>query len=197
MNFFTSMAVGWGIKLAAKEIDKLYTKLHKKYAPAIIRSITKIDDWLEEKTGMDLFQDSTQKAFDEFVNKARHIVESEIVDPKKLRAILNAAIRSKGDNALEKVLEGLAFDSLEKFKEIAPDSLKKLLSSAKLQAAKEEFLKLWHSYFPDKKVSDDKIHAGISAMVAVKNKNHKKLKEILAGKDFDEKMKYLLEEEPS
>lgn len=197
-NMVPGFVMGFGIKIAARGLEDVFSKYYKKYAPVIMEEICEnvdgFNDWLHEKTGIQLFSKKKQEKFEKTISDVCFWVEKHFVTQKNIRIILNALLRDRREDALAEAFRRIQFDSIEELKEKAPKELLDLISEAKHAWAKKEFSRLWALLFPGEKVKETDVDKGIRAMVKAKSHNNANARKIMESLPFREKMEYLIRE---
>lgn len=178
MNWIVKTAIGYGIKRFAPIISKRLDKFFDTYVEAAEDKLSNFDDWLEEKTGLDLFPDQVQKSFDSMVHLAVDKVEAIFTDQAKIRFVLNHILRGKGSFKVED-FKSYANKTWREFLEEIPQDIKLMLSQKKLDLAVDFIRHYWENFTGKPMPHEDKVREGITAVVRLKNENHKKLKEVL------------------
>lgn len=175
--FSEKRMLGWGIRIGAPILVSKIGSLFHDYVWVYAKKLAGLDDFLEEKSGIDLFPPEFQENYDRIINYAIEFTEAAFTDPVKIRFILNRILRNKAPITPEE-LENYAGMTWQEFLKNLPENLKFIISEDKedaavelIQGMLEKFLKI--------KAPEDKLRASIRNVVAAKNENEKRVKEII------------------
>jgi hypothetical protein len=127
------------------------------------------DNWLEEKTGVDLFSDEFQTKYDSIVNHVVEFTEAAFTDQAKIRFLLNQILRNKTAITPE-YLKNYAGKTWQEFLATLPKELREVLSLEKEEFA-TRLIKEMMEHLTGTEVSEPVVRNSIRAVVKAKNIN--------------------------
>jgi len=194
MNFFLKSGIGFAIKKFAPVISKKVGQLLESPLKKIEELASNIDDWIEEKTGIDLFKDSWQEKWDDTVHLAVDHIEAIFTNQAAIRFVLNKVSRGDGSITMDD-LKKYGGTQWEDFLKDLPTDFREMLSQEKMDLAVKFIQHHWKKFGNNKELPIEKVKASIKAMVAAKNGNHDRLKRLMPEPEsMDSLWKRLTEE---
>jgi hypothetical protein len=168
-NFIITAGLGWGIKRVAPVIASKIGYLFEHYVRVFAEKIRGIDNWLEEKSGVDLFSDEFQGKYDSIVNHVVEFTEAAFTDQAKIRFLLNRILRNEAPIKPED-LKNYAGKTWKEFLDSLPAELKGIISLEKEEFA-ARVIKEMMDHLTGTPVSDSVVKSSIRAVVKAKNAN--------------------------
>lgn len=178
MNFFASVGTGWAIKQFAPIIVNKIEYLFERYVKGWAKKLAGVDDWLEEKTGCDIFPADVQEKYDAIVNHSTEFIEAAMTDAAKIRFILNMITRAD-QKTRDAFFASVGSKTWKEFLATLPDDLKAIISNEKAAQAAEMIEAMVEKLLGIKPPERAVIRASIDKVVAEKNANQEKAEKII------------------
>jgi hypothetical protein len=174
MNFIQKMIFGQALRIGSKWAVDSVKWFYKKYAgkiEAVEGAIENAPEWLEEKTGIDLFTDEKQSQWDKTIELTFDEIEHTLTDGAKWRLLIRAAKAGTFDDLVKAKIEELEGTAWAKAVMSLPGEAKDYISKLKERLGRVKFREIWNVFNPDIEIEEKHVKAAFKKLASIKKDN--------------------------
>lgn len=174
MNFVTRMLSGYAVKIGSRyavQSVKWFMKKYEKQISSVEDRLINFDNWLEAKTGIDLFPDEKQAQWDKAIELAFDEVEHTLTDGAKWRMLMRAVQSGTFDEVVAEKIKKLEGTAWAKATMGLPAEAKEWVGKLKERLGRAKFRDIWNVFKPGEDVEEKHVKAAFKKLAEVHKEN--------------------------